>query len=427
MLQDWPAYRLAHTGTAPILRGMLLCIALLGTAVLLSCAEPLVTPAFARVDMEPQSIATVHLTVQAKPGTAVLHAVVNCACIHILSPLPATVDAAGRCDLQLRVTGLRPGVEDILVATSAGIARAQIQIVGPGAGRGRDQLGAALATAQAKGWAVWGIAHELAGSIRQCGCSAGALGGIDRLAALPGLARNLAPGVTTRWILSGDSDGTHPGVGTALGRHGWSTGVSEVQVSPDPLPLLGQPGITAIIPTAPVAIQHRRIVRPVLSGGLAVELLLVDAHGQIQERRTAPVDESLPAEPAILAQFPDRLTSTLDHTAQPATACAGCHPTAYAAWQRTAHARALDSLKPADRTDACIGCHTTAIAERVLAPAVSCQSCHTGSGPHVASGGTIKTTGALDCRSCHDAKHHPAFQREARWKLVEHGREPAKP
>jgi hypothetical protein len=361
------------------------------------------------------------------PGGIATHAATDCACVTLLTPLPLRLDGQGRGSLSFRVTGLRPGVEDILVATSTGIARAQIQIVGPGAGRGHDQLSAALTIAQTKGWVVWGIVHDLAGSIRQCGCSAGALGGIDRLAALPGLARSLSPSVTARWILSGDSDGKHPGVGTALAAQGWSASVPEVRVSADPLPLLGQPGITAIIPTAPVAVQHRRIVRPVLTGGLAVELLLVDAQGQIQERRTAPVDESLPADPAILAQFPDRLTSTLDHTAQPATACAACHPTAYAAWQRTAHARALDSLKPTDRTDACIGCHTTAIAERVLAPAVSCQSCHTGSGPHVASGGTIKTTGAVDCRSCHDAKHHPAFQREVGWKLVEHGREPAKP
>jgi len=238
------------------------------------------------------------------------------------------------------------------------------------------------------------------------------------------LARSLAPQAATRWILSGDSDGKHPGVGSALAAHGWSASVPEVRVSADLLPLLGQPGITAIIPTTPVAVQHRRILRPVLSGGLAVELLLVDAQGQIQESRTAPVDDSLPAEPAILAQFPDRLTSTLDHAAQPAKSCAGCHPTADAAWQRSAHARALDSLKPADRTDACIGCHTTAIAERVLAPAVSCQSCHTGSGPHVASGGTVRTTGTVDCRSCLDAKHHPTLQREAGGKLIEHGREP---
>ena len=388
---------------------------------------PSLSPALQRVDLTPDATATLVFELRAAASGTVSHVAVDCACLKPLTPMPLTLDAQGRGSLSFRVTGLRPGVEDILVATSTGIARAQIQIVGPGAGRGRDQLVTALTTAQAKGWAVWGIAHDLSGAIRQCGCSAGALGGIDRLAALPGLARSLSPTVTARWILSGDSDGKHPGVGAALAGHGWSTGVPEVRVSADTLPLLSQPGITAIIPTTPVAVQHRRIVRPVLTGGLAVELLLVDAQGQIQERRTAPVDDSLPADPAILAQFPDRLTSTLDHTAQPATACAGCHPTAYSAWQSTAHARALDSLKTADRTDACIGCHTTAIAERVLAPAVNCQSCHTGSGPHVASGGTIKTTGAVDCRSCHDAKHHPTFQREAGWKLIEHGREPAKP
>ncbi len=387
-----------------------------------TAGPPAFNPPFLRVDLAADGIRELTLRLGAAPDTTVLNATADCACVRVLSPLPARVDSNGAWSLNLRVTGLRPGVEDILVATSAGIARAQLQIVGPGAGRGRDQLAAALSTAQAKGWAVWGIAHDLVGTVRQCGCSLGSLGGIDRLAALPGLARSLAPAVTTRWMLSGDNDGTHPGVGTALETHGWSTGASEVRVSADPLPLLGQPGITAIIPTTPVAVQHRRIVRPVLNGGLAVELLLVDAQGQIQERRTAPVDESLPAEPAILALFPDRLTSTLDHAAQPATACAGCHPAADAAWRRSAHARALDSLKPADRTDACIGCHTTAIAERVLAPAVSCQSCHTGSGPHVASGGTVRTTGTVDCRGCHDAKHHPTFQREAGWKLIEHGR-----
>jgi hypothetical protein len=395
--------------------------------VLQASDAPILSPALQRLDLVPASSATVVFDLRGNPGGIATHAATDCACVTLLTPLPLRLDGQGRGSLSFRVTGLRPGVEDILVATSAGIARAQIQIVGPGAGRGRDQLAAALATAQAKDWAVWGIVHDLAGSVRQCGCSAGSLGGIDRLAALPALARSLAPQATTRWILSGDSDGKHPGLSTALCTHGWSANIPEVRVSADPLPLLGLPGITAIIPTAPVAVQHRRIVRPVLTGGLVVELLLVDAQGQIQERRTAPVDDSLPAESAILAQFPDRLTSTLDHTTQPATACAGCHPTAYAAWQRTAHARALDSLKPADRTDACIGCHTTAIAERVLAPAVNCQSCHTGSDAHVASGGTIKTTGAVDCRSCHDAKHHPAFQREAGWKLIEHGREPAKP
>ena len=401
-------------------------LALICVTSLLAAEQPAFVSPFLRVQLSPTDVSTIALDLRTPPGVSIQAAHVDCACLRVESAIPAFVDAAGRWTLRLRVTGLRPGVEDILVATSAGIARAQIQIVGPGAGRGRDQLSTALTIAQTKGWAVWGIVHDLSGAIRQCGCSAGSLGGIDRLAALPASARSLAPGTTTRWILSGDSDGKHPGVGAALAIQGWSTGVPEVRVSADPLPLLGQPGITAIIPIVPVAVQHRRILRPVLTGGLVVELLLVDAQGQIQERRTAPVDESLPAEPAILAQFPDRLTSTLDHAAQPATACAGCHPTAYAAWQRTVHARALDSLKPPDRTDACIGCHTTAIAERVLAPAVSCQSCHTGIGPHVASAGTITTTGAVDCRSCHDAKHHPAFQREAGWKLIEHAGEPAR-
>ena len=261
--------------------------------------------------------------------------------------------------------------------------------------------------------------HDLAGTIRHCACSQGALGGIDRLAALPGLV----PGETSHWVLTGDSDGSRPGVGAALVSHGWQTGSPAIRVAADPLPLLGQPGITAVIPTTPVAVQHRRLVRPVLTGGLAVELLLVDAHGDIQERRTMPVDDSLPADPAILAGFPDTLSSTIDATARPSDTCASCHPTAFAAWKRTRHAIALDSLPPADRTDACIGCHTTMVAARTLAPAVGCQACHGGADAHAVSGGTARTTGAGDCRTCHDAQHHPGFQRETAWGRMEHGRD----
>jgi hypothetical protein len=401
---------------------------LLSLAALLPAADPLrLDPSFLRLDLQPQQIQIVTLTLTAPPGASISHVAVDCACLHVESPLPAVTDSTGRWDLRLRVTGMRPGVEDIQVATSLGIARAQLQIVGPGAGKGRDQLVLALNTAQQRNWSVWAVGHDLKGSIRHCACSTGSLGGIDRLAALPGLAGQLSSGVNTRWILSGDADGKRPGVATALAASGWTTLMPEIRVSADPMPLLAQPGIVAIIPTVPLSVQHRRLLRPVLTGGLAVELLLVDAQGQVQEHRTMPVDDSLPSHAAIVAGFPDRLTSTIDATAQPAAACATCHASAVAAWSRSRHARALDSLAVGDRTDGCIGCHTTATAERVLAPAVSCQACHSGSGLHIASGGTIRTGGAVDCRGCHDAQHHPTFQREAGWKLVEHGREAAGP
>ncbi len=45
---------------------------------------------------------------------------------------------------------------------------------------------------------------------------------------------------------------------------------------------------------------------------------------------------------------------------------------------------------------------------------------------HAASAGKLRTAGTADCRSCHDARHHPTFRRELAWPKILHGREPAK-
>jgi len=384
-----------------------------------------ITPPFQRVDMAPDAVLTTTFAVRAEPGTIVTTAVVDCACLKLATPLPATVGADGALPLDFRVTGMRPGVEDILVATNRGVLRAQLQIVGPGAGRGRDVLVQTLASAGREQLAVWAVVHDLRGQVRHCGCSQGALGGAGRLAALPALAATLAGIVPVRWILTGDTDGMRPGVGAALATHGWSIGAPEIAVSADPSPLLTRPGIIAIIPTAAAAIQHQRLLRPVLDSGLAVELLLVDAAGRLRERRTLPVDDSLPDDPTIAARFRDTLTRTIDPMQTPSQACVTCHQTAAVAWAATRHASALDSLKPEDRTDGCISCHITQVTATTVAPAVHCQSCHQGGAAHIASEGKLRTTGTVDCRSCHDARHHPTFRREIAWPKILHGREPA--
>lgn len=404
--------------------GLLVCCLLAMAAA--HAADPLsLDPAFLRVDLKPQDIAEVALHIRAPTGTVITNVAVDCACLRVLTPVPATI-ANGTLELRLRATGMRPGVEEVLIGTSAGILRGQIQIVGPGAGRGRDELAAALTQATRERLRVLAVCHDLRGQVRHCGCSLGALGGAGRLSRLPALARELAPDVTVAWVLSGDADGKRAGVGAALVATGWTAGDPTVRVSDEPLPLLTAPGIVAVIPTVPVAVNHRRILRPLLTDGLAVELLLIDATGAVQARRTMPIDDSLPDDPALAERFRDPLSVTIDPAQNPSQACATCHATAYAAWRTSRHARALDSLQPADRTDACIGCHTTVVAAATVAPAIHCQSCHQGTALHVSSEGKLRTGGALDCRSCHDAKHHPTFQRERGWPLIQHGKE-AKP
>ena len=398
---------------------------LLQFAALAHAADHLrLEPPVLRLDLRPSDVVETALTVHAPPGTTITACMVDCACLKVLAQLPVTVPSSGSIDLRFRVTGMRPGMEDVLVATTAGSVRSQLQLVGPGAGRGLDQLHAVIQQAQTSGWRVLGLAHDLRGQVRHCGCSAGALGGAGRLASLPDLFRTLAPGRDSLWILSGNTDGQRAGVGAALTLRGWRLGDASVRVVNDPLPLLAEPGIVAVIPTGHATVQHRRIVHPVLTDGLAVELLLVDAAGVIQMRRTMPVDDSLLDDPALAAQFRDVLTSRIDAASNPSQSCIVCHASAGAAWSASRHAKALDSLKPEDRSDGCISCHVTPVAQAVVAPGVSCQSCHQGGEAHAASQGTLRTTGTTDCRSCHDAKHHPAFRRELAWPKIPHGREP---
>lgn len=402
-------------------------LATLLVTVWLVAGEMSITPPLQRLDLQPDQAVEAGWMVRAAPGTTISAVLANCACLRVLNAVPTQIGPAGTLEIRLRVTGMRPGVEDVLVATSAGMLRAQVQIVGPGAGRGLDQLRSTLHAAATQQQRILAIAHDLRGQVRHCGCSLGALGGAGRLARLPDLARELQPGVAVTWVLSGDADGKRPGVGTALADRGWKLGDPGVRVSEDPLTLLQAPGVIAVIPAVQVAVEHRRIVRPVLGEGMAVELLLVDGNGAIQARHSMPIDDSLPDDPTLALRFRDSLTSTLRLQANPSQDCTACHASAAAAWARSSHARALDSLPAADRTDGCIGCHTTPVGQAQLAPAVSCQSCHSGSAPHVASDGTIRTTGTVDCRSCHDARHHPGFRREAAWELIKHGREAIRP
>jgi Cytochrome c7 and related cytochrome c len=93
--------------------------------------------------------------------------------------------------------------------------------------------------------------------------------------------------------------------------------------------------------------------------------------------------------------------------------CKSCHPAAFALWQQSKHARALDSLSPAQQKDArCISCHAPDLKEQQVA-AVTCETCH-GGGQYYAPAHVMKDAelarlvglvdpGEKGCRSCHDA------------------------
>jgi hypothetical protein len=93
--------------------------------------------------------------------------------------------------------------------------------------------------------------------------------------------------------------------------------------------------------------------------------------------------------------------------------CKGCHPAAFALWQQSKHARAVDSLTPQQQKEArCLSCHGPDLSTQKVAQ-VTCETCHGGgqyySPAHVMKDPELsRLVGLVDpnekaCRACHDA------------------------
>lgn len=376
-------------------------------------------PAFQRVEVTEATERIVPFTIRmARPGLF-LGADPSCKCISLAEAPPKDLPA-GDTVLPVRVTGILPGMKTLVVRTSEGNAQVGIHVVTPGLGDGSVILAGLAKRAQERKQRLVVIVHDLRGTVRNCGCSGGSLGGIDHLAALP--AAFTAQGVTdARFVLSGDVDGEEPGVGEALATYGWEVRPTDVATGVEPLAAATRPGTTAVIPTGQVAISHPRIVKTLLDSGMVASVLLLDAKGQPTGQQFLPIDRTLPADAAPIARFPGKATIAIDQRATPSQSCAGCHAAAHATWAASAHARAFASLTPVDRVDACVTCHSTGLpATTTRAPHVGCTSCHQQTEKHAASAGTVRTEGTVECRSCHDAQHHPGFDREAAWERIRH-------
>lgn len=376
------------------------------------------TPALLRCEVPAGAETTATFSLRAARGLRVLGVDAGCRCVQPLDALPIEVAAGVDAPLRLRVAGLQPGLRTLRVQTSAGVVEADLHVVVDGGGSGRDALAGLLTRAAAGRCAAWFVVHDLRGELRNCGCSAGSLGGIDHLAALPTLCRELAPGVVCRFLLSGDSDGPRTGVAAALAPFGYGRDDARVATG-DVAAALARPETVAVL-TPRREVAHRRVIVPLLDGGLVVEALLVDAQGAIVEHTRIAIDRSLPSAPGVLAAFAREPAVAVVADADPSRSCAGCHGAAHASWSASRHAQAWQRLAEADRTAACARCHTTPTA-RGLAGGVHCQSCHVGADAHAADHGR-RTAGIADCRGCHDSRAHPGFDRMRAWESILHGR-----
>jgi Cytochrome c554 and c-prime len=156
------------------------------------------------------------------------------------------------------------------------------------------------------------------------------------------------------------------------------------------------------------------------------------------ESRAAKLDVDDPAR-ALAGRVPG-VRSASDYVGSPS--CLGCHPSAAAVWQGTAHGHAFDSLvaRGADADPSCIACHTVGFgspggyrrefADRQLTH-VGCESCHGPGGRHVverAAGGPVsfqfRPLGPGDCQKCHHGEFSRPFDFELFWPHIRHGKEP---
>lgn len=385
---------------------------------------------FLRVEVPQGGERRIALTVSSPVAATLLASESDCACVSLIDRLPLHFPV-GTTTLTVRVAGLLPGTKKLVLRTTAGTAETVLQVAVPGHDTGMALLTAALDAGRAEGLRPVLLVHDLRGRLRNCGCAEGSLGGADHLAALPALlrGRGIADG---RCVLTGDIGGGSPQLQAALAAAGWELHPADIAVVAEPGPELTAAGVLAVVPAAGAAADpstlpnHQRIVRPILDGGAVAMLLLVGADGRLVRQVVIPIDRSLPADAALLATLPEPITITV-HAPQPpaSTACASCHTQAHAVWQGSAHARAFASLPIESRTDACVGCHTSPIA-RAPVPVkardadVGCIACHTGATEHAAAPLTVRTTGTTDCRTCHDALHHPGFDHAASWTRIFH-------
>ncbi len=126
--------------------------------------------------------------------------------------------------------------------------------------------------------------------------------------------------------------------------------------------------------------------------------------------------------------------------------CVGCHPKAYATWEKSRHAHAFDSLvrKESATDPSCIKCHVTGFGEpggylRSMGQEklinVSCESCHGPASDHLQARTTTKPgetifqkmrpVGPGQCIQCHHGEFSRPFKYEEFWEFIKHGKEGA--
>ncbi|MCS7208772.1 MAG: hypothetical protein NZ874_04290 [Fimbriimonadales bacterium] len=135
----------------------------------------------------------------------------------------------------------------------------------------------------------------------------------------------------------------------------------------------------------------------------------------------------------LLAMVPKRPTPSGD-TFAGSRACMPCHAEDYRIWQRSAHAKAMQTLinEKHDKDPECVVCHVVGLEfeggfqsmeKTPTLKDVGCESCHGPARRHVQDplNNRLGKAGSQSCMTCHVPAHSPGFNFETYWKKIEHG------
>ncbi|MEO6597878.1 MAG: multiheme c-type cytochrome [Planctomycetota bacterium] len=128
--------------------------------------------------------------------------------------------------------------------------------------------------------------------------------------------------------------------------------------------------------------------------------------------------------------------------------CRSCHALAFAAWEKTRHHGAWETLQKAEADPKrygwpvtfypdCVSCHVVGYREQTgfvtfeetpQLAAVGCERCHGAGSDHVMTGGKKKlgliggVAASVLCVQCHDFEQSPDFLYQNKWPLIQHGK-----
>ncbi len=136
---------------------------------------------------------------------------------------------------------------------------------------------------------------------------------------------------------------------------------------------------------------------------------------------------------ALLLQMPRRPTLNGD-TFAGSRACRPCHSDDYRIWERSKHAKAMQTLvdEKHDKDPECVVCHVVGLEfesgfvsmeKTPHLKDVGCESCHGPARKHVQDplNNKLGKAGEGSCMQCHVPAHSPNFDFQTYWKQIEHG------